>query len=121
MDCVSGQSAKADSPLIEINASKQDSYFRFANRASRALNMPQGDTEHVVALYRPGVGSIILNADIVIKGVKKPWSLETYIQKSHRSADSFKFGVGLVQKEVAVLAGLELQVDITAIHTCTVV
>ena len=64
MDCESGRSAKADSPLIEINASKQDSYFHFAQRASKALNMLQGDTEYVVALFRPGVGSIILNADI---------------------------------------------------------
>ena len=105
-----------ESPLLEISASKEDTYYTFVERAAEfvSLDKPAEDSNQVLVLFRPVVGSIVPDGDL-IKEVSKPWTLGNYILKSHKSPESLKFGVGLVTKEVAVSVGLNLEVDICSI------
>jgi len=54
-----------------------------------------------VSLFRPGISSIILEKDLTITGVRKPWTLGNYIAKQHRSSSDIRFGVGLVDRHTA--------------------
>ena len=103
-----------ESPLLEISASKEDTYYSFVERAAEfvSLDKPAEDSNQVMVLFRPVVGSIVPDSDLVIKEVSRPWTLGNYIQKSHKSSETLKFGVGLVSKEVAVSVGINLEVNV---------
>lgn len=120
---VRGVSFVKDSPLIEISASKEDTYYGFAKRAGAALGLrdsAEESTDCLLVLFRPVIGSIIKNDDITIRDVCKPWTLGNYVTKSHKSSDSLKFGVGFVKVEVALSAGLKVGLALYYICSYTI-
>ena len=85
-----GAFVKGRSPLIEIKAKRTDSYDKFANRITKALQLPCQEGKSL-ALFKTN-GARILNSH-------KPWSLGNYLLMLKKGASNIKIGVAFVDDD----------------------
>ncbi len=87
------------SNLVELEVNKELNYQQLAIFAAEFLGLAKatpetGSATSTLTLFRPTVGSVIVNEKITLKGVLRPWTIGSYVEKQHRRSDDMKFGVG---------------------------
>ena len=85
------------SNLVEIEASRDDSYNTLLSRAAEALQIKSGRKD-ALRLYKPST-ACIPDMDLTVKFVKRKWTLGNYLLAVKKAPSQIKFGVGYAEQQ----------------------
>ena len=94
-----GVFVRAQSPYVEIEDSRCDTYQAFVNKAPIKCKLGYKKRK-VCSLFKLN-GAQVLSEDININGKVKPWTLGRYLLLMKKSPSNVKLGIGHISVEVS--------------------
>lgn len=86
-------------PLEITTARRSDTYNSFARKAAAALNLKAPAFLSSLCLFKATGGAKIVNSEIVINEISRPWTLGNYLSLLKKSASNVQIGVGYVRDD----------------------
>lgn len=91
---------KRCSGFVEVEVSKADNYEIVIGKIADCLEINVQDDEYL-ALFKLN-GTRILNKELTINKIKRPWLIGNYLSFIKKSASQVKFGIGICNKEAVI-------------------
>lgn len=89
---------KRCSGFVEVEVCKADNYEAVTRKIAECIELSLEDDQYL-ALFKLN-GTRILNKELTINRIKRPWLIGNYLSFVKKSASQVKFGIGICSKEV---------------------